>query len=182
MITIRPAVESDIPDIVNMGVNFYVDSVYSTFIDANVPHMAETARQMIGNSDAVILVASRVSSAEYAPDGHRIDEQLVGMIGLVMFVHPISGARAASELFWWVEPDFRGTTGVKLLHHAEKWARDHQADILYMVAPTPEVERLYSRTGFTRVEVGYQKRVAAERQHEPVIVGAEVVDTLVKGN
>ena len=43
------------------------------------------------------------------------------MIGLLLFENPITGEPTVSELFWWVEPEARGS-GVRLLKRAEQWA------------------------------------------------------------
>lgn len=139
---LRPALYGDISRLVGMGVRFISSSTYAEFIEINVQAMADTLRMLIDTGVVLVL--------EF--EGGIIG----GMIGIALFDHPISGQKFASELFWWVEPEVRGG-GVRLLHAAERWARDHGAVALHMIAPTPDVEKIYDALGYRRVEVTYQK-------------------------
>ena len=151
---IRLATLNDVPDLVKMGASFHASSPYATLTGLDLNAIEATAVMLVNRPDADVLVATTSVSSE-----HTLDPRTVGMLGLFLHHHPISGARVASELFWWVEPEYRGLTGLKLLHRAERWATERGAQVLQMIAPSPEVERLYDRSGFTRVEVSYQKRL-----------------------
>ena len=150
---IRSARETDLDRIVEMGRRFLASTSYRDVIADNPSQMARLATGLLDHAQGTILVAERVTSPDPLP-------QVVGMIGLFAFEHPIAGERIAGELFWWVEPAHRGI-GLRLLRAAEQWAHDHGATALQMIAPTPDVERLYERLGYARVEVHYQRRFSA---------------------
>jgi len=81
---------------------------------------------------------------------------VVGMIAVLVFGHPLSGERIASELFWWVEPEHRGG-GIRLMKRAETWAQRRGAVKMQMIAPTEQVGRVYEALGYTRIEEVYQR-------------------------
>ena len=83
--------------------------------------------------------------------------RIVGMIGLLLAPHLYSAQLVANELFWFVDPAARGTAGVRLLAHAEQWARDQGAARLHMVAPNGRVGQLYRRRGFVFLEAQFGK-------------------------
>ena len=77
------------------------------------------------------------------------DTGLVGMIGVVLFPHLLSGACTAAEVVWWVEPEARTTrAGVQLLAAAEAWARRQGATIFQMGSWNDDLDRFYARRGF----------------------------------
>lgn len=143
---IRPATLRDIGPMVNMGMNFHAASRYAKLINANRKTIEKTLMAMLCADSHQIMVAD-------------IDGTLVGMLGLCTYPHPVSGEFTAAELFWWVEPEHRGTNGLRLLKKAESWAIRQGVTTLQMIAPTTEVEKLYDRLGYQRVEVNYQKRL-----------------------
>jgi GNAT superfamily N-acetyltransferase len=83
---------------------------------------------------------------------------VVGMLGLLIFTHPFSGEKVASELFWWVEPDSRGD-GLELMRRAENEARARGAQRMQMIAPNEAVARIYRRKGYEYVESTYQRKL-----------------------
>lgn len=143
--TIREATESDVPAIVEMGRQFRNETVYASRLPENVEQITATARRIVASPDGTVLVADR-------------DGVLIGMIGLLLFTHHFSGERTAGELCFWIDPAHRGH-GVRLLYRAERWAREHGATTLQMIAPTPEVGALYTRLGFTEIETAFQKEL-----------------------
>lgn len=140
---IRRATDADVPRLVEMGRAFLAGTRYAGAIRENPAQMAETAAGLIASEAGELLVAERGG-------------QVVGMIGLLLYTHPLSGDRVASELFWWVDPDHRGQ-GIALLRAGERWARACGAVALQMIAPSDDVERLYERLGFVRIEAQYQR-------------------------
>lgn len=138
---IRHATPDDVPQIVDMGLRFLRSTAYRDRVGENPEQMTRIAQQLIGGAGA-LLVAER-------------DERLVGMIGVLLFEHPLSGEWIAGELFWWSE---QPRAGMRLLREAEAWARASGAAAMQMIAPTPQVERVYLARGFEQVEVAYQKR------------------------
>lgn len=85
---------------------------------------------------------------------------LVGMLGLVVIPHPMSGLDEAAEVAWWIEPEHRGgRTAYNLLCAAEEWARHRGVGCLKMVAPSdsPNTGTFYEQLGYQAVETVYQK-------------------------
>lgn len=143
MTGIREARTSDTPALVAMGLRFLRESCYRGRIRENAEQMASLVTLLVEQPHGVVFVSERAG-------------QVTGMIGLLLFDQPLSGDRMATELFWWVEPEHRGQ-GVRLLKHAETWARAQGAKALQMIAPTEGVEQLYRRLGYDRIEVAYQR-------------------------
>lgn len=146
MIVVREAVESDIPRVVEMGRDFLTSTKYAQFTCFNSDAMAAVARLLINDENKVLFVAEK-------------DGAVVGMLGLMLYPHPLSGEPFVGELCWWVEPSSRGRIGMMLLVRGERWAKDSGAFAYQMIAPTPEVASMYERLGFTPVEVSYYKRL-----------------------
>jgi GNAT superfamily N-acetyltransferase len=138
---IRLACESDVPRLVEMGRRFRNETGYNKHLAENPAKMAELASQLAAAGG--VLVSERAG-------------QIVGMIGIFLFPHFLSGELVAGEVFWWVEPEHRGE-GIKLLREAEKQARERGAVKLQMIAPNPKVAALYERLGYEFVESAYQR-------------------------
>ena len=139
---IREAVRDDIPHIVVMGLHFLRASEYTGKIRENPNAMFDLALKLIESDGAIIYLAG--------------DNRPTGMIGLHIYEHPMSGERLASELFWWVEPDHRGS-GMDLLKAAERWAREYGCSGIQMISPNERVSRLYRARGYEKTEEHYQR-------------------------
>lgn len=145
---IREATVADLPALLEMGRAFRQQTVYARRIPENLDRMAALAERLAVTQDGTVLVLER-------------DGRLVGMIGLALFDHHLSGERTAGEVFFWVDPAHRGH-GVRLLRRAEAWAKAQGATTLQMVAPTPDVETLYRRMGYAQWEVAYVKEFTCQ--------------------
>lgn len=141
---IRAATLSDIASIVELGVAFMNESQYHTHLTVNELAHEKLARMLIEAPHGEIFVSER-------------DGEIVGMIGVVATHHPHSGDKVMSELFWYVRPRARGTAGlgVRLLRTAEAWAKRNGITKSLVVAPNADVERLYERMSYQRLEVQY---------------------------
>lgn len=142
---IRAATSADLDAIVTMAQAFLRETPYGTQIGTNPDRLRNFAAGLLEKDGAAIALA-------------EIDGAVVGMIALWCFPHPFSGERIAAELVWWVNPETRGSAGVRLLKWAEAWARDQGAVALQMVAPTDRIGDFYARVGYERIEVSYQRR------------------------
>ena len=143
---IRPALSDDIPRLVAMGERFLTETVYRGRVPVNPAAMARTVTMLLHSDAGVVFVSEQ-------------DGVVVGMIGLLLYEHPITGEVTASELFWWVEPEYRGH-GVRLLKRGEQWARASGAQQVHMIALTPAVGQLYERLGYGYLEANYHKAIA----------------------
>lgn len=146
--TIRPATLADLDAVVAMGQRFHRSTTYASLITEHPDQMASLASLLITQPHGDVLVA----------EDHT--RTLVGMIGLLIFPHPLSGEHVASEMFLWVEPTARGSLGIRLLKRAEQWVKDHGIDLLLLAAPTAGIGAIYERLGYRLAELAYARRLA----------------------
>lgn len=144
---IRKARLTDIPALIAMGQDFVASTEYKDQIVLDRNHCMVLLENLINSPNGCILVST---------DGNY----LTGMMGLVTILHLFSGECVVSELFWWMNPQYRGQgVGMELLEKAEQWSCLQGAKKLIMIAPNIAVEKLYQRHGYQRVEVSYQKEL-----------------------
>lgn len=143
---IRIATLADVDQLVKLGCQFMVESGYSRHLTVNPIAQGEIAKMLISASHGLVLVDER---------GGKI----VGMIGVVATIHPHSGDPVMSELFWYVDPLFRGA-GIKLLLMAEQWGRDNEISKSLVVAPNDEICALYERLGYEKLETQFIKSLS----------------------
>jgi len=143
----REAVAEDVPRLVTMLRTFVTSTKYRKFVGASDAHLETFLTSLIGQIDRRVFVAEK-------------NDAVVGMIGVLAYVHPMSGELCAGELFWWLDPEQRGAGGF-LLRRAEKWARSVGAVSLQMIAPAdkPRVAAMYERLGYEHVESMYHVRL-----------------------
>jgi ribosomal protein S18 acetylase RimI-like enzyme len=68
------------------------------------------------------------------------------------------------EMFWWVAPEYRGSTvGARLLHHFMEYGKANEADWIRMTLETgsPVNPKSLERLGFSEFERGYLWEAAA---------------------
>jgi RimJ/RimL family protein N-acetyltransferase len=140
---IEPATDADLDALVALGCEFRA-AVYADLLPENPAQMRILASSLLQSATGTILVAREAG-------------ELIGMLGLTAFAHPLSGLWTVAELFWYVQPSARGTLGLRLLKAGERWARDRHALRLQVMAPNADVEQLYERLGFHSVERSYEK-------------------------
>ena len=138
---IREANAEDIPRLVEMGMNFHNASPYHDHIRENPEQFRKLGEQLVARNG--LLLSER-------------EGEICGMFGYFVYPHFMSSEIVAGEVFWWVEPHYRGD-GVKLLREAEKRAKTAGAKRMQMIAPDDRVGTLYKRLGYNFVEASYQK-------------------------
>lgn len=144
---IREATKADIPRIVELGRRFLAEGPYKDQLEDNAEQNARLADLLISNSQAKVIVGEE-------------DGIVVGLFALILFSHYFSGELTAGEIMWYVQPESRpGGIGIRLLSHAEKFARSLNAVRMQLTAPTEEVGKLYNRCGYKQIEVSYQRKL-----------------------
>ena len=143
---IRAATIEDVDRIVEMGVRFVAQTDYHQVFEPSPEKIASTVENLLKSDNAAIFVSG---------NGHGVN----GMIIVVVFEHPWTGQTTASEMVWWVEPEARGVTGIKLLRTAEKWAAESGATQMQMVAPNVGVGDIYMRMGYAPIEMSFYRRL-----------------------
>lgn len=93
------------------------------------------------------------------------EEQLYGAIGGIIFPDPNTGDLIATEMFWYVMPEFRkGTVGLRLLNYFENWAIKEGAKRIIMVhlnsLQPDRLSMFYKKRGYSPIEIHYIKEVA----------------------
>ncbi len=141
---IRWATKEDVPSLLVMAEQF-LGEYYPETLQFNAEKMSETLVGLIENPSGFMLVAE---------DG----ETVVGAIGMLVYDHPFTGQALSSELFWWVDPRFRGGThGMRLFRHAEKWVKTNRIPWMHMVAPNERTKSFYKRLGYSEMETHFYK-------------------------
>lgn len=141
----RVANRNDVARIVEMGERFISGTSYRDFLPINRTALDALVSGMIGKTNCVIFVQEK-------------DGQIIGMLGMHIYQHPMSGERVAAEAFWWVEPEHRkSSVGSDLFDHGEAWAKVNAAAKIQMIAPNDRVGALYRARGYTKFEEQYQK-------------------------
>ncbi len=136
----------DIPRIVEMGLHF-AGSDYARYLRSDSESISAFAASAMSNPEMTIFVAEH-------------DHHLVGMLGGMVYVHPMSGERTGVELCWWMEPQARGgRDAIRLVRAFEQWASDLNAAVLQLVSPNTHVGEFYATIGYQPVETTYQRRV-----------------------
>lgn len=90
----------------------------------------------------------------------------VGLIAGMLAPHPFNpGLRLASELFWFVAPEYRGSrAGLLLLLAFDSWAEQEGAHAVHMAleAGSPVNDRFLTKRGYRKAEVHYLRDVLPE--------------------
>ena len=86
-------------------------------------------------------------------------ETVRGLLGVLFTNHMFTGRRIGIQWWWWVQPGARNGSGLLLLREAEKWAKEHGASALQLLAPSPTFRSLCERLDYSPVEMMYQKEL-----------------------
>lgn len=140
---IREAQPADLARIVEMGCRFIKETSYGKYVRPNEECMGKLAAKLI-ETHGVLLSEQ--------------EKEITGMLGFMIHSHFISGDPMAGEIFWWVEPGFRGE-GLKLLKEMEMRARLAGVKSMQMIAPTEQVARVLERLHYEAVETTFQKNL-----------------------
>lgn len=144
---IRLANYSDIDITFDFGKKFYDTLTYNIVIDETKGK--DFIRFVIDSNDGLALI---IEANDNLP---------VGCLLAFCQEHPFASCKIASELIWWVEPDYRGRKdSLKLFEAYEYWAaRRMGAEIISAVA-TPGDEKLaryYERKKYIPKEITHMR-------------------------
>lgn len=144
---VRLATLDDVAGIVRMAGAFVASTEYRTLLTVQPAFIQQLAAMLVESDRALALVSV---------DG---DGRLIGMLGVLLVPHMMSGEQIASEVVWWMDPETAVRDGVKMLKQAEAWATEQGATVLQMIAPNVRTERFYELLQYTPIERSYQKRL-----------------------
>lgn len=126
----------------------------STFgIDISMDRFAEELQVLISNEDSVLFVL--------------IDDttKIVGIIGMIKFLNPVSNRMIANEHFWYVIPEYRGFHSMHLIRSAFAWAEDNNCSHMMLNASMlasdlhDKVCDLCMRLGMKKFETSFIKEI-----------------------
>lgn len=148
---IRPATQSDVPLIAEMGRNFHQAAGWGDVAEYDPESISATLAAMIDSQDMILLVAEQ-------------DGEVVGMAGGAMSPLYFNHAhRIGQELFYWINPGSRNGIGKLLLDALEAAARECGCNSWVMVAldkVNPEATgRLYRMRGYRPAEHNWIRRL-----------------------
>lgn len=94
---------------------------------------------------------------------HVTDGKIDGAMGMLISMSLADGQVLAEEAFWFVDPDHRGTAGIKLFRAAESWAKQSGATRMlvgYLCGSMPDkVEKFYEHCGYRKLQVQFVKEL-----------------------
>lgn len=133
----REATKDDLPAVLRMGRAF----AEALKVPCTAEAMTNTAEGLMDSEFAELFIA----------DG--------GMAGIVLFPDILSGRVNATELFWWVDPNKRGSgLGIRMLKGIEEWARAKGAEQISMMSMSGlDIDDLYIRYGYEKRETTFVK-------------------------
>jgi GNAT superfamily N-acetyltransferase len=151
-ILIRNAEFCDMEQLLKLGVEFHKYAELSKFgLGFNRKNFSGVLVHFMSNENCCLLVA-------------EMDEKIVGSIaGMVApwFLDP--GQLNASEHWWFVSPEYRGTVGLELMVNLEIWAKAKGAKCLAMAGfaekRLPGLTRLYRQKGYRPLEMHFVKEL-----------------------
>lgn len=148
-ISYRDATLDDIDAVARLGARFFDEAEWSDVTSWDHETVCITLRNLIEQDGGILVVCER-------------EGVIIGMAGGL--VHPAYFNRhhlTGQELFWWVEPRYRGGAGSALLNSLEASARERGAQSWAMIALAkvrPDaVGKIYERRGYRPSERTYIK-------------------------
>lgn len=148
---IRLARYGDIPELVAMGHRFFNESGYDDITECDSETLVTLFNGMIESDTGYILVVD--------------DDGLQGMAGALLFPFFFNQNHlAGQELFWFINPEYRGKdAGKKLLEGLEIEAKARGAQSFIMMALQKLnpgfVGKIYESHGYRRSENNYIRRL-----------------------
>ncbi len=141
-----------LPDILEMCEKFHQNTPFSGIEEYDESRVADIIISIIENpTDKIAIVL--------------VDEgKAVGMVLGVTSTSIFNYGKVATELAWWVNPEYRGKKSLELMKAYEYWAVNvAKCSVVQMSLLEDEnlegVDRIYKRKGYSPVERAYVKKV-----------------------
>lgn len=156
-VLIRHAAPEDLGAIHDMGARFHASTCYADLIPVCLDSFLDTITTLATAPRGVVLVAER--------DGH-----VIGMAAAFANPHWFNAKHlAGQELFWWVEPEHRGSrAGALLMAGLENWAAGVGCKTFSMASTAnlkpASLSRLYARRGYVPQDIYFGKVISCQGQ------------------
>lgn len=150
---VRRAEIDDLPEYIRLGRRFHAASPVSTAIPFDPQGFGIFYLNSLHNPNVGLWLAEQ-------------DGKVLGVAGVMLYPMYFSPSNlVAQELWWWLEPEARGTgAGGKMHEMIEAWALENGASALFMIAleddNSSKMESLYVRKGYKPMERTFIKEVA----------------------
>lgn len=147
--SVRCATHADIAAVIEIGHRFHDATVYGQAAELDNPTLIERLGRLVQAKDGLLLVAEERG-------------EIVGTLGAIVTTPWFNKHRhVMQELFWWVNPEARGTGAGGALFEALEDASERLGMPLLMMR-TPNIEpavmdRLYRMKGFVPWDSYYMK-------------------------
>jgi len=94
---------------------------------------------------------------------YELEGVAVGVLAAHAAPPMLAPVKAAHEIMWWIDPDYRGQAASRMLHAYETWARSRGCVFIHMVGLgcDPVTSRLYERHGYRAAERHFMKPLTA---------------------
>ena len=89
------------------------------------------------------------------------DGGVQGVLAAQTGILPIAPVKAATEVIWWIEPEYRGRDALHMLTAYEAWAEEQGCSFVSMVGlgSDPQPTNFYERRGYIAAERHYMKPI-----------------------
>jgi GNAT superfamily N-acetyltransferase len=144
--TVREAAPADIETLRRLAYESWPDAPFRD-VEPNDVRIIESAQWGLTNPDAKCWLLED-------------DGVAVGVLGVLLTTHTFTGQRIGIQWWWWIRPEARNGSGLKLLKSAEEWAKANGAVALQLIAPSANLRSLCERLGYAPIEMMYQKDFA----------------------
>lgn len=145
--TLRLAEERDLEEVVRMARMFHKSSPYASMAFSE-ERLIDFFQIYLADKTKMIVI---LSEQDGKPRG-----MIVGMADSPHF----SDEKAATELAWWMDEEYRrGRDSIDLMKAYEEWARRIGATVTQMalLSSSPDVSKLYEKSGYSLTERTYVK-------------------------
>lgn len=138
---IRKANLLDAEALVKMLINFALQSPYTNLIDFY--KIGNLAGSFILDDDKLALIC----------DGQ-------GMLLAMTMPFVWGKVQTATEMAWWVEPEYRKNgVGTALINAFQEWAAEKECKAITLTSLDSSVDKLYDRLGYKLCEQTYIKEI-----------------------
>lgn len=143
--SLRMARPDDYEDIVHLCLEFAYDSTYSD-LGVDEDKTRRSVQEIMNAPESVVIV-------------YTVDDQPVGLIAGKIIETLFSSTKIASEIVWWVSPDFRNTRkSIELVRAFEYWAETYHKAPTHMSSLGDEkVNSFYKKSGYAQAETAFIK-------------------------
>jgi GNAT superfamily N-acetyltransferase len=152
----RVATKADLPEVLKLTHAFFDSSEWARDTTFDEDGVSLTLWGLVEDPRNNLFVIETESVVPGAPI-------VVGALGVYITKYPFTKEQVATELFWYIRPDFRGTRlAIDMFIMAEQWAKAQGARMMLMgalVTSPPAVRTLYTQFGYNESQTGYIKRI-----------------------